>query len=38
MWITAYVTRAAQALLAERFLLDEDVATTTGAAQATSVP
>jgi hypothetical protein len=32
------VTRAAQALRAERFLLDEDVAAATAAAQAASVP
>jgi hypothetical protein len=32
------VTRAAQALKAERFLLDEDVAAVTAAAQAASVP
>jgi hypothetical protein len=32
------VTRAAQALRAERFLLDEDVAAVTAAAQAASVP
>ena len=32
------VTRAAQALKAERFLLDEDVAAATAAAQAASVP